>query len=99
MLQAELRLFRAKNGLSQGDLAKQLGVAQNSVSQWESGKRFPTVRRLSMIAKTLGCPVESLLPVGIGGAGQALARESRGEVGRNGELATDARCEGSPGCD
>ena len=79
MLQRELRLFRAKNGLSQGDLAKQLGVAQNSVSQWEKGKRFTTVKRLFVIAKTLDCPVESLLPVSMGGAGQAPA--SGEEVG------------------
>lgn len=77
MLGMELKLYRVRNGLSQADLASQLGVAQNSVSQWESGKRSPTLKKLARIASILGCPVETLFPVEV--FGKAPASGERGE--------------------
>lgn len=61
MLGQKMKRFRFENELSQNDLAKMLGVAQNSVSQWERGRRFPSVRKLRGIASVLECPVVELL--------------------------------------
>jgi len=36
---AELRRTRLRLGLTQGQLAKELGVARNTVTRWETGAR------------------------------------------------------------
>ncbi len=43
-----LKQVRAKLGLTQMELAKQLGVARNTVNRWEMGQRriAPMVERL-----------------------------------------------------
>lgn len=43
----KLEELRKKNGMTQSDLASMVGVQQNTVSQWESGKRNPTIQRLN----------------------------------------------------
>ncbi|WP_305117486.1 helix-turn-helix transcriptional regulator [Acutalibacter muris] len=55
---AEMRKFR---GLSQAKLAKLLGVAQNTVSNWENGSREPNNEALKKLAFHLGCTVDYLL--------------------------------------
>ncbi len=39
MTKDELKLFRENIGLTQGELSKALGVANNTVSRWELGQR------------------------------------------------------------
>jgi len=46
--------YRVKNGMTQTESAKKLSISQNTVSQYESGKRVPTVKRIASIATTLG---------------------------------------------
>lgn len=53
--------YRLKNGMTQTDLARKLSVSQNAVSQYESGKRVPTVKRISSIASALGCSVADIM--------------------------------------
>ena len=48
-------------GLTQGDIAKKLGVDQSSVHLWESGKTKPRVDTLIKLAKLLKCTVNDLL--------------------------------------
>lgn len=55
---AEMRKIR---GLSQAKLAKLLGVAQNTVSNWENGSREPDNETLKKLAFHLGCTVDYLL--------------------------------------
>lgn len=55
---AELRKFR---GLSQTDLAKQLGIAQNTLSQYENGYRNPTSRVIMNIARILDVSTNDIL--------------------------------------
>lgn len=55
---AEMRKIR---GLSQAKLAKLLGVAQNTVSNWENGTREPDNETLKKISQLLGCTVDYLL--------------------------------------
>jgi DNA-binding NarL/FixJ family response regulator len=45
---------RAQAGLSQGDLADALGIAQSSVSQWERGATTPTLAMFHRMVAILG---------------------------------------------
>lgn len=47
-------------GMEQQDLAKKLGVAPSSVSDWVQGKTHPRRKRLPDIADALGVPVDEL---------------------------------------
>lgn len=58
----QLKEYREKNGLSQKQLAKILGVGQGYISKIENGVESPTVRMIYKFAETLSiCPI-SLLP-------------------------------------
>lgn len=45
--------LREDAGLSQGDLARALGVSQSSVSRWESGDTVPRARRAAALLELL----------------------------------------------
>ena len=53
--------YRAANGITQADLAIKLSVSQNSISQYESGKRNPSVKRLADIATALNCSINDIV--------------------------------------
>ncbi len=57
-LAASIRAYRHRHGLTQRDLADQLGVTQQSVARWEQGS--PPSRHL---LRTLGALVEQPDPV------------------------------------
>ena len=48
-------------GLSQENLAKQLGVERITVTQWEAGRNTPKTKMLQEIAKALKCSTDDLL--------------------------------------
>jgi ribosome-binding protein aMBF1 (putative translation factor) len=45
---------RVKSGLTQEELAKQMGTTQSVVARWESGKTLPSCRTLLRLAKATG---------------------------------------------
>jgi transcriptional regulator with XRE-family HTH domain len=47
------RLLREQAGLSQADVAAVLGVAEPTVSRWESGRRYPRRPALDNYAQLL----------------------------------------------
>ena len=55
-----LRRERERMGLSQKDLAEQLGVSQALISQYENGSTSPTVYLSVKIAKLFGTTVEKM---------------------------------------
>lgn len=55
-----LEELRKKNGMTQNDLASMVGVQQNTVSQWESGKRNPTIQMLMSLSKIFHCTIDEL---------------------------------------
>jgi transcriptional regulator with XRE-family HTH domain len=55
-----LNLTMERRGLSQADLAREVGVADAQVSRWRRGRVIPTVRSLQRIADTLGVPRATL---------------------------------------
>ena len=56
----QLEELRKKNSMTQNELAAFLGVQQNTVSQWESGKRNPPSSILPRLADALGCSIDEL---------------------------------------
>jgi len=69
-LSITLRTWRLAQALTQGQLARRLGVARTMVCRWESGRTVPAPRSLERLAEVLEVPLADL---------QALvpARESR----------------------
>ena len=49
-----IRALRKRRKLTQDDLARLTGIAQATISSWESGKNPPSRRLLALLAKALG---------------------------------------------
>ena len=61
---AWLKQVREEAGLSQAELASQIGVQKAYISKWETAKRdLPTLPRLVRLSKALGAPLSSILVV------------------------------------
>ena len=58
----ELRLAYPKGPLSQEALAKQLEIASNTVSRWETGTYKPTAEDLDAIARFFKVPITVFFP-------------------------------------
>lgn len=52
---------RKKAGLTQQQVADELGISDSAVNQWEKGKSFPRTEFLPKLAKLYGCTVDELL--------------------------------------
>ena len=48
-------------GMSQGELARQMGLSQGAVSLWEQGKTSPSAPKLKRLAEVLNTTVDELL--------------------------------------
>ena len=55
---------REQKGLTQHDMAEELGVDQSTVCLWEIGKTRPRAKLLPKIAKLLSCTIDELLASG-----------------------------------
>lgn len=60
VLSEKIKLYRMENGLTQKEMAKALNSSQNTISNYETGVRTPTVKKLLAIATLLGCSVADL---------------------------------------
>lgn len=56
-----IKEMRKCKGMKQSELARRMGVRQNTVSQWESGINHPRVDMLPDLADVLGCTLDELL--------------------------------------
>lgn len=56
-----LKKVRTKKGISQGDIAKELGVSRGFVSTIENGKTNPTLATITKLTKAVGVSVNDLL--------------------------------------
>ena len=56
----QLKVRRAMNDLTQGDLAEKVGVTRKSVNSIENGHFVPSTELALKIARVLGCTVEDL---------------------------------------
>ena len=55
-----IRKRRRALDITQLELAKQLGIKQQVVSNWESGRSDPRARDLPRIAEALHCTIDEL---------------------------------------
>lgn len=62
---------RKAKGLTQEELAKELGTTQKSVAEWESGKVNPNANSVKALEAFFGIPAEKLLLEGASGLTQA----------------------------
>ena len=61
MRKISIKAMRQAKGLAQWQLAEMIGVKQESITQWETGKTSPRFERLADIAKALECSVDDLI--------------------------------------
>lgn len=57
----QIRTRRESAGLSQIELAEQIGVVPRTLGSYECGERVPPLDTASRIAQVLGCTVNDLL--------------------------------------
>lgn len=56
-----IKLLRTEKGMNQEQLAQQLQVTRQAVSNWETGKTQPDIETLTRLAELFGVTVEQLL--------------------------------------
>ena len=57
-----LRAIREFMGFSQEDLAYAAGIDRSYVGKMERGEANPSIEKLYLLAKTLGCSPKDLIP-------------------------------------
>ncbi|MEW4353797.1 helix-turn-helix transcriptional regulator [Streptococcus pneumoniae] len=57
----KLKTLRKKNKLTQKELAEQIGIKQNSYSDWETGKNEPSLDNIIKLAKIFNITTDELL--------------------------------------
>lgn len=55
-----IRFYREKSGIEQKELAKQLGITGNSISNWETGRSRPDINLIPDICRVLGVSLNEL---------------------------------------
>lgn len=60
MLKNEIRVWRARNHLSQEELAEKAGVTRQTIHAIENGKYGPSLELAFRIAKALGTKIEEV---------------------------------------
>ena len=58
-----IKEFRLKSKMTQSELGTEIGVNQNAIAQYESGKIMPRADKLIKMSKLFGCTVDELLGV------------------------------------
>jgi len=54
--------YRARAGKNQTSLAKDLGVAEMTISRWETGDRKIGIKKLPLVSEKTGIPKRELRP-------------------------------------
>lgn len=57
----QIALFRKNRGLTQEDVAGQLGISPQAVSKWENGHTMPELSLLVELSELLGCTIDQIL--------------------------------------
>ena len=60
----KLQELRKQRGLTQEELAEKLYVSRTAISKWESGRGYPNIESLKVIAKFFSVTVDELLSSG-----------------------------------
>ena len=73
----KLQELRKQKGITQEELAKELFVSRTAISKWESGRGYPNIESLKLIAKFFSVTVDELLS---SNEALTLAEESQKET-------------------
>ncbi len=73
-----LKQLRKSRGMTQKDLAIQIGISQNAISMYETGRREPDMRLLAAMGEALDVDMNALL-----GAAEKPAPEVEEEISLN----------------
>lgn len=65
MLGEQIKSLRLAKGISQVELARDLGVSKQAVSNWENSNILPSVELLITIAKYFSCTTDYLLELDV----------------------------------
>ena len=55
-----IKKYRKNKKISQSDLAKEMNVKQNTISEWENDRRASNIRKAIKLAEILDTTVEQL---------------------------------------
>ena len=58
---ATIKRLREAKGLTQGELAEQIGVTAKAVSKWETAKGLPDISLIELLSRALGVSVMELM--------------------------------------
>ncbi|MCQ4167459.1 helix-turn-helix domain-containing protein [Tahibacter harae] len=58
---SRMKALRSERGLTQEDLAHEVGVTKGAISQWERDGTEPNFAALAVIARTLGVSLDGLI--------------------------------------
>ena len=56
-----IRILRVRQGLTQGQLAEKCGMSVQTVSDWETGKKWPPKGSSERVCEALGVPTSYLM--------------------------------------
>ena len=59
-VELKIRDLREGAGMTQGELAAELGVDRSSITKWETGEAMPRASLLPKIARVLSCSIGAL---------------------------------------
>jgi putative transcriptional regulator len=63
VLSKKVKILRAKQGWTQGDLARKVGVSLGTISQIEVRRQFPSLPLITALAEALGCEETDLFAI------------------------------------
>ena len=58
----QITLFRKNKGLTQEDVARQLGISPQAVSKWENGHAMPELSVFVELSELLDCTMDPQRP-------------------------------------
>ncbi len=58
----ELRTAHGGRGISQEDLAKEVGTTTNTISRWETATYKPSIQDIERVARFFGVPIGAFFP-------------------------------------
>ena len=50
-----LAYLRANLGMAQHELAKELGLKQQAIARWETGRSYPSLKQVAKMAEIFDC--------------------------------------------
>jgi len=59
-MKMKLNALRVNAGLTQSDVATELGISKNTLIKWESYKSFPSVIQIMKMCDLYGCKVDDI---------------------------------------